>query len=243
MPTTNPTETSTPALYLSNWKDLVGIWMARRLAQTDTRVRGPSLGELHFLGGPMPSWSVNQIVDYTAFFRDETQGASQATKYTQVGNFDAQATFENSPGQAGVVVTRYGQYAGAAVQPRCRITRSYAAVPNQPFLVIRTTFSNDTAAAVDMNVLDQVHLANHAGGNPAALVHGFYDAGRNALIADMSASGQFFVVLGALQPMDGYQVADDTDQAPTSPAASGWFTFDREADGRLALAEMSDQAP
>ncbi len=224
MPTTNPNETSTPALYLSNWKDLVGIWMGRRLAQTDTRVRGPSLGELHYLGGSMPSWSASQIVDYTAFFRDESQGA----KYTQVGNFDAQAYFENSPGQAGVVVTRYGQYAGAAVQPRCRITRSYAAVPNQPFLVIRTTFSNDTAAAVDMNVLDQVHLANHGTGNPAPQVHAFYDAARNALVADMSASGQFFVVLGALQPMDGYQAADDTDQNPTSAAASGWFTFDRD---------------
>ncbi|MFO1047770.1 MAG: hypothetical protein U1E52_07710 [Geminicoccaceae bacterium] len=31
--------------------------------------------------------------------------------------------------------------------------------------------------------------------------------------------------------------------APCAGVARRWFTFDREADGRLSLAEMSDQAP
>ena len=31
--------------------------------------------------------------------------------------------------------------------------------------------------------------------------------------------------------------------APCARVARRWFTFDREADGRLSLAEMSDQAP
>ena len=37
--------------------------------------------------------------------------------------------------------------------------------------------------------------------------------------------------------------APNAGAGPCSGSARGWFTFDREADGRLALAEMSDQAP
>jgi len=224
MPTTPPSDLSAPALYLSNWQDLVGIWMARRLTQTDARVRGPSLNELHYLGGPTSSRLRSQIVDFTAFFRDETNGV----RYTQAGNFDADAWFESTPGQTGVLVTRYGRYQDAPAQPRCAITRSYAAVPNQPFVVIRTAFRNDGGDPVEMNVLDQVHLANHSSTDPAGKVHAFLDAARNALVADMSASGQFFVVLGAFQPMDGHQAGDDSDHDPASATSSGWFTFDRD---------------
>jgi hypothetical protein len=37
--------------------------------------------------------------------------------------------------------------------------------------------------------------------------------------------------------------APNAGAGPCSGSARGWFTFDREADGRLALAEMSDQSP
>jgi hypothetical protein len=98
------------------------------LVQTDVQPRGPALRELHYLGGPATAWSANQIVDYTGFFRDEDGGLS----YTQVGNFHCEAWFEHGAASAGVLTTNYLTYHGATVQPRCRISRSYAAVPDQP---------------------------------------------------------------------------------------------------------------
>lgn len=38
-------------------------------------------------------------------------------------------------------------------------------------------------------------------------------------------------------------VATNAGAGPCSGSTRRWFTFDREADGSLALAEMSDQAP
>lgn len=219
---------SAPALYLSNWRDVVAIWANRRLTQTDTLVRGPGLHELHYLGGRASTWAVNQIHDYNGVFRDESGHHS----YTQVGNFDSEAWFESSPDAAGTLLTRYLSYEGASVQPRCSITRHYTAVPNQPFIVARYTLTNTGDTPVDFNVLDQVRLDNVADHDPSAQVHGWHDPQRNALVADMSASGQFFVVLGALQPMDGFQVGDDADTTVTSSSASGLSTFDH--DGRLA---------
>jgi GH15 family glucan-1,4-alpha-glucosidase len=224
MPTTAPSDLSAPALYLSNGRDLVGIWKARRLTHVDAVVRGPSLGELHYLGGAVSTRGQSQIVDATAFFRDETNGVA----YTQAGDFESEAWLENTPGQTGLLVTRYTRYREGVGQPPCVITRTYAAVPDQPFFVIRTSLRNPGAGPVDMSVLEQVHLANVAGSDPAARVHATFDATRNALVADMSASGQFFVVLGALQPMDAHQVGDDADRDPASATASGWSTFDRD---------------
>jgi len=227
MSPTVPSNPSAPALYLSNWQDLVGIWMASELTQTDTRVRGPSLNELHYLGGPAPTWGVSQIVDYTGFFRDETASA----QYDQPGQFSSEAWFESGDTDAGILTTRYHTYHGAALQPRCDIKRSYAAVPGQPFFVVRYSLTNKSNAEVEFNVLDQLHLANVALGNPSKNVHAWFDAGRNALVADMTASGQFFVVLGAFQAMDGHQVGDDTDSNPASVTCAGWHSF--HLDGSL----------
>ena len=148
---------------------------------------------------------LNHIVDWTGFFRDESGGYS----YTQVSNFETEAWFESSAAEAGVLTTNYLTYDGAAVQPRCTISRSYVAVPSERLFVARYQLANTTAADITINVLDQLHPANQAVGAGRA-VHAWYDAGRRALIADMTASGQLFVALGAFQDMDGYQAADDT---------------------------------
>jgi GH15 family glucan-1,4-alpha-glucosidase len=216
---TQPTALSTPALYLSNWTDLMGSWQSRQLTQLlGTQATG--LRELHYFGGPRTSARASQIVDHAGFFRDETDGHS----YTLAANFDTEAWFEDSSAAAGVMTVRYLTYRTAAVQPRCKISRSYAAVPNQPFFVVRYSLSNPTAASIEFNLLDQVHVNNL---QPPTSIHGFYDAARNALFADMRASGQFVVVLGAFAAADGHQAGDDANATVASADVGAWHSFDQ----------------
>jgi hypothetical protein len=154
--TTLPSNASTRALYLSNWENLVGIWMASNLTLIDTSIHGPRLGELHFLSGSAAQRNINHIVDYTGFFRDE----SGNTKYTNVENFDAEAWFESDSSNAGTLTTNYLAYNGATVQPRLQISRSFAGPPNQPFFVVRYTLTNPATESITFNILDMVHLNN-----------------------------------------------------------------------------------
>lgn len=223
MAPTQFSSTSTPALYLSNWKDSVAIWEASKLAQTDTSHHGPCIREMHYLGGSASNWQVNQIVDFTAFFRDETSG----TKYTDVASFDSEAWFESDKPNAGTVTTNYLEYHGTAPTPACKISRRYAFVPNQPFLVVRTTIANPTTKTVMWNVLDQLHVNNtqaHAG----VQVRASFDSARNALFCDMSGSGQYYIVLGAFQPMDGFQCGDESISAVGAQTGAGWYSFDHD---------------
>src|SRR5579875_3288581 len=48
--TTQPSATSAASLYLSNWQNLMAIWMASKLNQNDTGNYGPRIGELHYSG-------------------------------------------------------------------------------------------------------------------------------------------------------------------------------------------------
>jgi GH15 family glucan-1,4-alpha-glucosidase len=224
MTATNPSNTSVRALYLSNSQDMVGIWMAGKLTQIDPSRSGPRLGELHYLQGSLARRSVNQIVDYSGFFRDETNNAN----YADIENFDSEAWFENGTNNAGILTTNYLAYTGAAVQPRLQLSRSYAGPPNQPFFVVRYTLTNPTDQSITFNVLDQVHLNNL---DLTKNVHAWYDAANNALIADMTASGQLFLVLGALQPADGYQVGNEADTSGSSPVGAAWYSFN--ANGTL----------
>jgi len=220
---TSPSSTSSPALYLSNWRDLVAIWENGKLSQTDFSLVGPGIRELHYLGGPTPGWSVNHLVDFTAFYRDETKHVP----YTQVGNVSCEGWFE-SGAQAGVITSNYVGFPEAAAPPRCTISRSYAAVPEHPFLIVRNTFVNTSDAPVTLNVLDQAHLSNVATGDGSRNVHAWHDAERNALFADMTASGQPVLVLGTFQAVDGWQVGDDDNHTPGQPTSSGWHSFDHD---------------
>src|SRR5437764_9726163 len=98
---TQPSQTSTRALYLSNWRDLVGICMTKKLTLTDPAGFGPRLGELHYLRGSLRDRNINHIVDYTGFFRDE----SANFKYDKVESFDAEIWFESDTGNAGTIRT------------------------------------------------------------------------------------------------------------------------------------------
>jgi hypothetical protein len=72
MNTAQASATSTRALCISNWQDMVGIWMAGKLTQIDRSRFDPRLTEPHYLRGSLARRTVNQIIDYTGFFREET---------------------------------------------------------------------------------------------------------------------------------------------------------------------------
>jgi len=65
---TTPTSTSAASLYLSNWSNIQALWDGSQLKQLATATYGPRIAAAHTLriGG------VNQINDYTGFFRDTT---------------------------------------------------------------------------------------------------------------------------------------------------------------------------
>jgi GH15 family glucan-1,4-alpha-glucosidase len=213
---TLPSGTSAASLYLSNWQNIQAIWMAPVLNQTQTPQYGPRIAELHYSG----NWGVNQIVDYTGFFRDETDGVKydQAQDFTTTGYLD----------QSGVLHGDYGNYNGSSTP--IEISRDFVMVPNEPFLITRYTLTNPSSTTTyDWNVLDQVHLNNT---NTNDNVSGSYDSTRDALFGDMTTSGQYVVFLGALQTPSSYQVGNDSDCAATDTTASAWCQFD--ANGSLA---------
>ncbi len=215
---TAPTTETARSLYMNNWTDTTGLWMHPTLAQTDTNTQyGPRLAELHYSpSGATSASAVNQINDYTGFFRDETHGL----KYDQVHNFGSATGYLDS---GGVLRSDYGPYSATATS--VSIGRDYAFVPNQHFMVVQYRLHNAGASSVTMNVLDALHLNNT--GAAGQNVHATWDATRNAEVVDMSASGQYQLVLGALGGAPtGHQVGDDTVSSLTSATVAPWYTFD-----------------
>lgn len=221
-PTQSSSETAR-SLYINNWSDTTALWMAPQLAQTDSNTQwGPRLAELHYSpNGASSASAANQIKDYTGFFRDETN----AQKYDQVHNF-GNATGHLDSG--GVLRSDYGTYSGNPTT--VTIGRDYAFVPNENFVVVQYRLHNSGTAAVDFNVLDAAHLNNT--GSAGQNVTATWDSARSAAVANMSASGQYHVVLGALEAPTGHQVGDDAVSSLTSPTVAPWYTFDN--DGTLS---------
>lgn len=215
--TTAASSETARSLYMNNWTDTTGLWMAPQLAQTDGNTQyGPRLAELHYSpNGATAASAVNQIKDYTGFFRDETHGI----KYDQVHDFGSATGYLDS---GGVLRSDYGPYNGTATT--VSIGRDYAFVPNQHFVVVQYRFHNAGSSAVTYNVLDAVHLNNT--GSAGQSVHATWDSTRNAADADMSASGQYHLVLGALDTPSGHQVGDDTNSTLTSSTVAPWYAFD-----------------
>jgi GH15 family glucan-1,4-alpha-glucosidase len=216
---TQPSSETARSLYMNNWSDTTGIWMASQLAQTDTNTSyGPRLAELHFSpNGTASSGSdVNQIVDYTGFFRDETHGV----KYDQVHGFSNATGYLDS---GGVLRSDYGTYNGQSMP--VTIGRDYAMVPNQHFMVVTYRLKNTTGSAVTMNILDQLHL-NNTGASSGKTVTATYDATRGADVVDMSASGQYHLVLGSFGSPSSHQVGDDSNSNTSSATVAPWYAFD-----------------
>jgi len=216
---TQPAAESARSLYMNNWADTTGIWMAPQLAQTDTNTSyGPRLAELHYSPGGTASAAsaVNQIVDYTGFFRDETHSVA----YDQVHDFTGATGYLDS---GGVLRTDYGSYDGQAMP--VSIGRDYAMVPNQHFMVVTYRLTNTTSSAVTMDVLDALHV-NNTGAAAGDTVQASYDASRDADIVDMSASGQYHLVLGSFGASTAHQVGDDSVSDTGSATVAPWYAFD-----------------
>ena len=206
---TQPTDTSVASMYLSNWKNMQALWMAPKLNQTQTASYGPRIAELHYAG----DWGVNQIVDYSGFFRDETNG----TLYDQGKDFTSSAYLD----QSGVLNAQYGTYNGSSTP--IQMSRDVVLVPNEPFMVVRYTLTNpSTTTTYSWNVLDQVHLNNTSSTQD---VVGSSDSLHRVLYANMTASGQDVVFLGALQNPGSVQIGNDSDCTPTDVSASAWCQF------------------
>lgn len=183
--------------------------MASMLNQNDTSNYGPRLGEFHYAS----DWPTNQIVDYSGFFRDETN----AVKYDQIHNFASNGYLESS----GILNSQYLTYSGSSLP--VSISRNYAMVPNENFVVVQYTLTNTTSSPITWNVLDQVHFSNK---NSSSTQTAYYDATRNAIFNNMSASGQYYMAFGALQAPTSYQVGNDSNSDTSDPTVGAWYAFD-----------------
>lgn len=206
---------SVRSLYLSNWRDSMAIWKASKASNNDTSSsNGPCLTELRYSS----NWSVNQIKDYSAFFRDETNN----TKYDQIHNFDSEGYFDES----GVLHNNYLTYSGSSL-PGMEISRDYVFVPNHDFIVTRYTLTNTGSKSLTYSILDMIHPNNTSSNN----VSEYYDSNRKAIFIDMSNAGQPCMALGAFTTPTYYQVANDADSNTSSSTCSPFYTFDNN--GRL----------
>ncbi|WP_161950289.1 CBM35 domain-containing protein [Clostridium thermosuccinogenes] len=207
-----PKHVSVRSLYLSNWSNMMALWQASHLADNDTiSTKGPRLSELRYSG----KWTVNQIHDYSSFFRNETDGV----KYNQVHDFDSEGYFTED----GVLHNNYLKYNGSYI-PNLEISKDYVMVPNQNFIVVRYSLTNTGNTNLNYSILDMLHPNNTTSNNVTA----YYDSARKALIVDMSASGQPYLALGAFETPTYYQVANDADSNLSSSTCSPWYTFDND---------------
>ena len=207
-----PKHTSVRSLYTSNWNNMMSIWQASKLYDTDTSsAKGPCLSELRYSG----NWSQNQIQDYSSFFRDETNGV----KYDQPHNFDSEAYFDES----GILHTNYLKYNDT--QPSVEISRDYATVPNQNLIVTRYALKNSGSSSMTYSILDMLHPNNSSSNTVSAN----YDSSRNAIIINLSASSQPYLALGAFTTPSYYQAANDSDSSTSSQTCSPWYTFDNSS--------------
>lgn len=216
---TTPAAASATSLWMNNWSNIIGIHMASKLSPADTGTFGPRLAEIRFSS----DWPTNQIVDSTAFFRDQT---GTLVKYTDAHQFDSEAWIETD----GTLTVQYLNYGTSALP--VKITKQYAMVPNQPFVVVKYTLQNLTTSSRTINFLEQLHLNNKTKNNPTPnWQHGWYDSTRNALGTDMSQSGQYYMEFGAFQAMDTRQVGNDSDSNTANTTSGAWYQFD--ANGTL----------
>lgn len=205
-----PRHVSVRSLYMSNWSNMMAVWQASHLCDTDTSsTKGPRIAELRYSG----NWTVNQIQDYSAFFRNETGGV----KYDQPHNFDSEAYYDEN----GVLHSNFLKYNGSYI-PNMEIERDYVAVPNQNVIVVRYSFHNTGGTSLTYSVLDMLHPNNTTSNSVTAS----YDSTRRALIANMSASGQPYLAVGAFEAPAYYQAANDSDSNLDSATCSPWFTYD-----------------
>ncbi|MGB8452340.1 MAG: CBM35 domain-containing protein [Anaerocolumna sp.] len=203
---------SVRSLYMSNWKDSMAIWMAGKLCNNDsTSTYGPRIAELR----SSDDWTINQIIDYSGFFRDETN----SVKYDQIHNFNAEAYYDED----GTLNTNYLEYDEESI-PDMDISKDYVMVPNKDFMVARYTLTNTGNTDLNYSILDMLHVNNTTSDSISAS----YDSQRKALIVNRSNSSLPYLALGAFAAPSYYQVANDGDSSLSSSTCSPWYTYDND---------------
>lgn len=199
---------STRSFYMSNQKDMLALWRASQLCSVDVAQAGPRLSELHVSS----NWPVNQIKDYSGFFRDESDKAT----YTDGGKFDSEGYYD----ETGVLCTNYLKY-GDSYPAGLEFSKDYVTVPNKNAIVSHYTVRNSSETQKTVNVLDMLTPSN----NSKASISGMYSAENNTIVFDRTAASQPFMALGAFNAPTAYQVANDAESNTSKQDCSPWFTF------------------
>ncbi|QUH30053.1 glycoside hydrolase family 66 protein [Vallitalea guaymasensis] len=208
---------SVRGVYMNNWKDSVYLWKETQNNLTKPLFTdGPSIYELRFYEKTdADDYNRNEIKNYSMFFRDETDNKV----YTTGSNFRASGHF----GDDGIFYTDYETYAGEKMSPE--ISRDYAAIPNENFMVVRYTVKNNTGSEKTYNIMDMLHVDNHSNNDITAS----YDSTKQVTTIDMSGAGQYYIAHGTLESsVNGYQIADDTVSDTNSNICSPWHTFNND---------------
>lgn len=223
---------SARSLYLNNWSNLVFLWKDSYLnSETSVLGDGPGLYELRFYeGNSTDDYDQNQIDNYSTFIRNETD----STKYMNGEKFRSTGYF----GTDGILYNEYQTYDGDYLKPE--ITKAYAAVPDENFIVTKYTIKNTYSSQKTFRILDMLKVNNEGTGNISAS----YNTTDNYATIDMTNSNQYVIAHGTLESsIDGYQVADDSDTTTTSNTCSPWITFDNDGtlknNGSVSASDIS----
>ena len=210
-----PLSISARSLYMNNWKNAVAVWQDTNINQiTPVNNSGPGLYELRYYDGQTGSdYNTDLINNYSAFLRDVNTGVTytDGSKFSSTGYFD----------EGGVLINIYDSYGGDILP--VEMTKSYAFVPNQQFIIVQYDLKNTSSSSKTVSVLDMLHVNNPTSGNISAA----YNSGTQATVIDMSAAGLQFIAHGSLNPNEtiSYQVANDAVSDVAATTCSPWHTF------------------
>jgi hypothetical protein len=143
-------ETSTRALLMNNWEDMVAIHESAQLFGKDDNLFGPFLSQLRF----GENWQQDQIDFATMYFRDVTNPDALRT-YSPY--FDSTLYFDEN----GIINVDYGSYLPTGEALPVRIEKDYAMVPEQPIMVERYSLTNDNPVGtpkIDWDVMNMLAL-------------------------------------------------------------------------------------
>jgi GH15 family glucan-1,4-alpha-glucosidase len=266
-PGTLPSSETVRSLLMNNWADSLAIHYARQLYKSDSRLFGPYLAALH----NRADWPVNQIDGATAFFHTEVLEGEQITgpeRPPTLCEFSGEVKGDDAPADAGVrhsypsimcfndggilnVEYLRETERGLPIQ----IEKSYAMVPDQHFLVVRYTLTNNIprennrkvrvrfAEVVDVNnkaALDHEESAedlidtginNPQPTQPINNIQAQWRPDLNAWVADMSAANGTYLVFGAFQDMDRHRVFQ---------TVSDQIEFDRGVETEMDAVDQPD---
>ena len=200
---------SARSLYMHNWNDTVYIWKDTEVNMAQSlNADGPGIYEIRYSS----NYNKNNVKNYSMFLRNETDG----TKYMYGSKFRSVGYF----GSDGVLYNEYKTYDGNTLSPQ--ITRAFAVIPNQKFMVVKYTIKNTSGATKTYKILDMFHPNNISTNDISAS----YDSNKKTISINMSAAGQYYIAHGTLEStIDGYQIADDTISDTNNPLCSPWVTF------------------